>query len=149
VRPCSVCGNDIPERVRTCPFCERAQVPAPVRSSRSRSGVLTVSVKDGMPTAAAAVVHLDLRLQTVRAGGGGLVRVIHGWGSTGQGGTIRTAVRNHLRELQRRGQVRAYVPGEDYSETEGAGRRLRERYPSLRTSTATDSLNPGITFVEV
>jgi hypothetical protein len=102
-----------------------------------------------MPTAAAAVGHLDLRLQTVRAGGGGLVRVIHGWGSTGQGGAIRTAVRNHLRDLQRRGQVRAYVPGEDYSEIEGAGPRLRERYPSLRTSIATDSLNPGITFVEV
>jgi hypothetical protein len=144
-----VCGNDIPERVRICPFCERPQEAARVQPRRGRDDVVTVSVKDGMPTAAAAVGHLDLRLQTVRAAGGGLVRVIHGWGSTGQGGAIRTAVRNHLSALQRRGQVRAYVPGEDYSEVDGAGRRLRERYPSLRSSIATDSLNPGITFVEV
>lgn len=108
-----------------------------------------MSVKDGMPTAATAVRHLDLRLQTVRAGGGGLVRVIHGWGSTGQGGAIRTAVRAHLRALQSRGLIRGYVPGEDYSEVSDVGRRLRDRYSSLRPSTATDGLNPGITFVEV
>lgn len=149
MRPCSICGNDIPDRVRVCPFCEQPQEPARVQPRRAREDVHTVSVKDGMPTAAAAVGHLDLRLQSVRAGGGGLVRVIHGWGSTGQGGAIRTAVRNHLIGLQRRGLIRGYVAGEDYSEVEGAGRGLRDRFPSLRPATVTDRHNPGITFVEV
>jgi hypothetical protein len=164
---CSICGNEIPERARTCPFCEQPQQPQrPGRSGRtggdasragrssrsSRSphgGVPTINVKEGMPTVAAALQHLQNGLQTQRMVGARVVRVVHGWGSTGHGGAIGQAVRRQLAALHQHGGVRSVVPGEDYSELGDAARGLLERHPALRSALGTDRLNRGITIVEL
>lgn len=101
-----------------------------------------------MPSVADALSALDLRLQTCRASGVRILRVVHGWGSTGHGGAIAVAVRNQLRGLQSRGRIRSFIAGEDYSEFTDAGRAILERHPSLRAGFATDRLNRGITLVE-
>jgi hypothetical protein len=171
MRACSICGNEIPERVRTCPFCEQPQQQQPGRSghvgggsatsrtgrsSRStrgsgspRGGVPMINVKVGMPTVAAALQHLQNGLQTQRMVGVRVVRVVHGWGSTGHGGAIGQAVRRELAALHERGSVRSFVAGEDYSELDEAGRGLLERHPSLRSTLGADRLNRGITIVEL
>jgi hypothetical protein len=116
----------------------------------SDSGAVpTINLKERMPTAAEAVGLLELRLQSQRATGTSLIRVVHGWGSTGHGGAIAAAVRQHLRGLQARGLVRSFLAGEDYSEFTEPGRALRERHPGLQTSFSSDRLNRGITFVEL
>jgi hypothetical protein len=159
MKTCTTCGNDIPVRARTCQFCERPQpqAAAPARRPRGAGGpgrsgadeVTTINLKHGMPTAAEAVARLDLLLQTCRATGTPVVRLVHGWGASGRGGAIAVAVRGHLRALQGRGLIRGFVAGEDYSEFSHDGRPLRERHAVLRQTLASDRLNRGITLVEL
>jgi hypothetical protein len=148
VKPCTTCGNDIADNARRCPFCEQ---PQPARQARPRpvGGVPVIDLKHGMPVVADAMKHLDLSLQTMRARGVRVVRVLHGWGSTGHGGAIGVATRRQLRTLQGRGLIRAFVPGEDYSEFSTAGQEVFHRHPALKATFASDRLNRGITIVEL
>lgn len=150
MRPCTVCGNDIPDRASTCPFCEQPQEPMPAPRRRARSDdVPVINVKEGMPVVSAALRRLEAELQGCRTRGHRVVRVVHGWGSSGQGGSIGRAVRRHLAALRGRGLVSAFVAGEDYSETSAAGRGMLERHAALRRSLPADRLNRGITLVEL
>jgi hypothetical protein len=111
--------------------------------------VPAVDLKRGMPLVSDALRNLELAMQSHRSRGSGIVKVVHGWGSTGHGGAIGKAVRRQLRSLQGSGAVRSFVAGEDYSEFTEAGRALLQRHPVLRTTLQSDRLNRGITFVEL
>jgi hypothetical protein len=78
-----------------------------------------------------------------------LIRIIHGWGSSGSGGHIRDAVRKVLAGYVRARRVRRFVSGEEYSEDTASGRELMAAHAALRQSLRTDRDNPGITFVEM
>jgi hypothetical protein len=148
VRPCTTCGNEIADNVRRCPFCEQPQ-PAQQARPRKLEGAPVIDLKNGMPVVADAMKRLELHLQTMRARGVRVVRVLHGWGSTGQGGAIGVATRKHLRALQGRGLIRGFVPGEDYSEFTAAGQHVFARHPVLKSTFPSDRLNRGITIVEL
>ncbi len=81
--------------------------------------------------------------------GSRLLRLIHGWGSSGAGGAIRAAVREHLAAQLRTHRISGFLPGDDYSEDTNRGRQLLRGFPPLRESLRTDRANPGITFVEL
>jgi hypothetical protein len=148
MKACSTCGNEIPGGARRCPFCER---PQPQQSARPRAsgGVPLIDLKQGMPLVADAMRHLELQLQSLRSRGVRVARIVHGWGSTGQGGAIRSATRRQLRALQGRGLVRGFVNGEDYTEFDAAARELLQRHPALSATLQSDRLNRGITIVEL
>jgi|GEM_PF-80290 len=172
--PCEVCGNEIPDDERVCRWCgshqhgvgSAARARGGRKSSGSRGGgqgggggrgatrpgggrAQTLNLESGRPATDQAVGRLDLKLDTWRRQGVRLVRVIHGYGSSGRGGAIRDAVRRHLGNLRSRGLVKGWVAGEDYPDGSGAARALLNRHPGLRSSLRTDRGNAGITFVEL
>lgn len=146
---CAVCGNDIPAAMTVCHFCNSAQPGGAAPRAGSGGGVVTVNLEKGQPTVAQALSRLDMRVAEARVRGTRLLRVVHGWGSSGTGGAIREATRKHLRLLQRQGAVRAHVPGEAYPDQSVAARNLLSRYPALQRTLRTDRANPGMTFVEL
>lgn len=96
-----------------------------------------------------ALARLERELQSGKRNGVALIRVVHGYGSSGTGGKIRTACRQHLTAKRKMKTIRGFLPGDDYSDTTQAGRALLSTHPRLRSSLRTDSRNPGITFVEL
>ena len=98
---------------------------------------------------AQALERLERDLREARACEAKVVRVIHGYGSSGRGGKIRDAVRRELGRKLARGEVRAVVPGENYSSTTNAGRDLLSRFKELKTTERSDTHNPGLTIVEM
>jgi hypothetical protein len=52
----------------------------------------TVNLKEGMPLVHQALMHMDRELAAARAKGCDVIKLIHGYGSTGAGGEIRIAV---------------------------------------------------------
>ena len=98
---------------------------------------------------AEALRRLDVELVAARSKGAKLVRVIHGYGSGGSGGKIKDAARKRLRQLERKGQIKGLVTGEEYSEASERGRVLLKAYPTLKNSVRPDARNRGITFVEL
>lgn len=141
---CSTCGNER-EAPGRCPFCgEASSGPAP-RPSR----IVTINLENGRPPAEEALQILERELGAARMQGTRVIRVIHGWGSTGSGGRIRDAVRSRLANHRRDGRISRYVSGEDFPDGTSEARALMNGYPALRQSLRTDTGNPGITFVEV
>lgn len=149
MKTCEVCGNDIEATVWTCPFCEQTQSQPPIKATAlPKQPIVTVNLKQGLPTVEAALTILDRKLAAAQLSGARLVRLIHGWGSSGTGGGIKVAARSALGAYRRTHRIRGFTPGEEYSELTCEGRRLLSAFPALKKSLTTDRNNQGITFVE-
>lgn len=147
MKDCDTCGNEIPDSAGICPFCECVQHVTPQRGPRII--VQTVNVESGLPSAEEGVARLQRDIASARQAGVRVLRVIHGWGSSGTGGKLRDACRSFLRREMKARRLKSVVPGDDYSRAALAGRNLMSRYEDLRSSERSDSRNPGITMVEL
>ena len=106
-----------------------------------------VNLEAGMPTVATAKSLLSQALRTAKATGTHLVKLIHGYGSTGKGGAIRSAVRKDLEERQRLGQIVCYIPGDEFSPFYESARQSIYQYPELTKDRDYTRTNQGITIV--
>ena len=146
---CNTCGNEIPANAWKCPFCEEQQTAiAPGRRSQ-RTRCVTVNIKEGQPTVEEALIRMERQIMNASRGNTGIIRLIHGWGSSGAGGEIKRAAHKRLTALQRANTIKRFTPGDDYSKSTTAGRDLLRRHPELKNQIHTDRQNPGITFVEL
>lgn len=107
----------------------------------------TVNLKQNWPTAAEATVRLSQELRLAKVGGVQVLKVIHGYGSSGKGGAIKPAVQKMLREKKNAGMVRHFVKGEDFTPFTSDGRRAVELCPQLREDMDYNRQNDGVTIV--
>lgn len=114
-----------------------------------RERVISSNLEAGLPTAEQASERLERTLREARSCGAKVVRLIHGYGSTGRGGKIREAVRRELGRKLARGEVRGVVHGENYSANANAARDLLSRFKELKATERPDTLNPGLTVIEI
>jgi len=76
-----------------------------------------------------------------------LLKVVHGYGSSGAGGEIRIAVQKRLRELAEAGQIRGCIFGENWSKSDEETWRLLQAQPELKGDPDLGRRNQGITVV--
>lgn len=107
----------------------------------------TVNLKADMPTVAQALERLNREIASARQGHHSLLKVIHGYGSTGVGGDIRIAVQRRLQELVSAGEIRGCVFGEDWSKSSEDVWRLLQAHPELKSDPDLGRHNQGITVV--
>ena len=96
----------------------------------------------GRPTADEALRRLEAELEAARHMNTPLLKLIHGYGSSGKGGRIRTASRKYLLAQQEKGRIAAVVPGERFTT-----RRALQQYPHLRQDRDLERENMGVTFI--
>lgn len=106
-----------------------------------------INLEEGKPTCERAVMRLRLQLATLRRVGTDCVKVVHGYGSTGTGGAIRTEARDYLRELLVEGKIKHFCPGESFGPFETSGRKTIELKPQLRNDRDWARNNEGITII--
>ncbi len=145
---CEVCGNEIPASSRRCPFCRSDRRPGRA-APRGSGSIRSVNIEEGMPPVEEGLERLETALRSAGYEGVQILRVIHGYGSSGSGGKLRKACRASLKQKARSKQIRSFLPGEEYSGAGGPGKALIRRYPSLSRTEPRDRRNPGITFVEL
>ena len=109
--------------------------------------IYTADIKSDMPTADQALRRVDMALATGRMSGAAAVKLIHGYGSTGRGGVIRTQARRHLGELRAKGKIKRFIPGEDFSIFSESTRQAFQACPALRQDRDLDRQNNGITII--
>jgi hypothetical protein len=120
-------------------------VPAGVRGKRQV--IKTVNLKFDMPEMREALQRLERELARARQGGILLLKVIHGYGSSGAGGDIRLAVQRRLRELAEAGQIRGCIFGENWSKSDETTWRLLQGHSELKGDPDLGRRNLGITVV--
>ena len=100
-----------------------------------------------MPSVDEALRRLDRELALARQGKISLLKIVHGYGSTGAGGDIRIAVQRRLHELAEGGQIRGCIFGENWSKTDDETWRALQARPELKSDSDLGRRNQGITVV--
>jgi hypothetical protein len=107
----------------------------------------TVNLKSDRPTVNEALTRLERELTLARQQSQFILKLIHGYGSTGAGGDIRVAVQLRLRELKEAGAIRGCIFGEEWSKANEEVWRLLQQHPVLKKDLDLGKRNPGITIV--
>jgi len=100
-----------------------------------------------MPSLSEAMVKADRELALARRQGYSLVKLIHGYGSSGAGGDIRIALQSRLREMTEQGKIQACIFGEDWSVSDQQTWTLLGKHPQLKQDSDLGRHNKGITVV--
>jgi hypothetical protein len=104
-----------------------------------------------MPSVQEALQRLEREIavarKEVRQGKVGLLKIVHGYGSTGAGGDIRIAVQRRLQDLAESGQIRGCIFGEHWSKTDEATWRILQGESALKSDPDLGRRNQGITVV--
>jgi hypothetical protein len=96
-----------------------------------------------------ALQRLERELALARQEKAPLLKVIHGYGSTGAGGDIRIAVQKCLLERAQDGQIRGCIFGENWSKSDDATWKLLQAYAELKNDPDLGRRNRGITIVVI
>ena|SRR5688572_15147671 len=115
--------------------------------SRRPAQIKIVNLEVGVPTVEQARLRLDYELQRARSEGFTAVKVIHGYGSSGVGGALRTAIQGKLRAAAERGEVRAAIYGEDWRIADEHAWPLLQKFPEWKADSDLGRGNRGITVV--
>jgi hypothetical protein len=109
--------------------------------------IKTLNLKSDMPQVGEALQRLDRELALARLEKVSLLKLIHGYGSTGTGGDIRIAAQKHLLEMAQNGQIRGCIFGENWSKSDDSAWKLLQSHPELKSDSDLGRRNRGITIV--
>lgn len=111
--------------------------------------ISVVNIKANMPNKDDARQELIKQIERKRREGVAVMKIIHGYGSTGVGGTLREELRKSLRRRKSEGSVVKIIHGENWSIFDEESQRLLLDYPELKKDVDLERYNEGITIVEL
>lgn len=106
-----------------------------------------INLEDDLPTVEQAMHRLTLEVRLARSQQVRLLKIIHGFGSSGRGGKIRPAARRKLESLQKSGHIKFFICGEKLSIFDEGTRRALDLCPALRGDSDLERHNNGVTLV--
>ncbi len=106
-----------------------------------------INIKFDMPTADDAIRRITYNLHNSRKLGYKALKIIHGYGSTGAGGKIKVRARKYFDDQKRRGVIRDFIPGENFSIFDEPTRNAFASCPDLRGDPDLERHNNGMTIV--
>jgi len=143
---CDICGNELESSSLSCPFC--GSPVADGKIARNRGFVQrTVNLEAGRPVVEVALNKLNEVIEDSIRNDVKVLTIIHGYGSTGKGGVIRSECRKVLDFLKSKGAINDYVAGEDFNRRFGPVKALLQRYPQLASDKHLNKGNRGISLV--
>jgi hypothetical protein len=107
----------------------------------------TVILKEGMPSVEQARARLQGEIQTARQSGIKVLKVVHGYGSTGVGGDLRIALQSTLRQMADRHEIRDCIYGENWRKSDERSWELLKHMPELKDDADLGRGNKGVTLV--
>ena len=138
---CEICGNPFDVELFTCPYCEHEQ-SIEHRQTQRPDSIQFANLEYGFPTREDAVENLLDEISHAKQNGVVVLKIIHGYGSTGKGGVIRHAVRKKLQELKQNGIIENWHAGENKGDL-----HFSRHLPSLDFDNDWQFSNPGISFI--
>ena len=109
--------------------------------------LIEVNIKSGMPTVDESIRRITYYIKNSGASGVSAIKFVHGYGSSGKGGAIRTEARKNLANQKKRRQIKDYIPGEDFSIFDEATRKAFLFCDDLRRDSDIERHNNGVTIV--
>jgi hypothetical protein len=103
-------------------------------------------IKSDMPIASEAGRRLATIIRNC-TGKDKVIKIVHGYGSSGVGGSIKTAVHKSLRSKVSTGEIKAYIPGEAFSSMMGFDEVIHMYSSLIQSDSDYKKSNDGITYI--
>ena len=116
-------------------------------NNNKNSKIYEVNIKQGMPTVDTAMKYVEQAFSRAKAYGYPAVKLIHGYGSSGSGGKIKTALHKELNKYKSTGKIREFVAGENFTMFDPATQRIIAAYPDITRDSDYLKANQGITVI--
>ncbi len=111
------------------------------------SAIRVFNVEAGLPTLEEARRLVATEIRQAKRTGWRVLKVIHGYGSSGRGGALCVGLRKSFGLRKKEGVIRDFVAGEDFSIFNDATLALLEAVPELRGDPDLNATNEGVTFL--
>ena len=109
--------------------------------------VRTLNVEADLPLLDDARRRVIDEIKRAKREGVRVLKVIHGYGSSGQGGALRVGLRKSFKLRKKEGVIRDFVAGEVFSIFEPATLSLLEAVPEVRGDPDLNATNEGVTLL--
>jgi hypothetical protein len=109
--------------------------------------VRTFNVEADFPTLEEARRLVMEEIRRAKREGVKVLKVIHGYGSSGKGGTLCIGLRKSFRLRKKEGVIRDFVAGEDFSIFNETVLSILEAAPELRGDSDLNATNEGVTVI--
>ncbi len=109
--------------------------------------VRAYNVEAGLPTLDEARRLVIEEIKRAKREGVKVLKVIHGYGSSGKGGALCVGLRKSFGLRKKEKIIKDFIPGEDFSIFNESVLTLLETVPELRGDPDLDATNEGITVL--
>ena len=107
----------------------------------------TAILKDGLPSIEQARARLSSEIAAAQQAGLKVLKIVHGYGSTGVGGDLRFALQATLRQMVSRKEIRDCIYGENWRTGDERTWALLKQMPELKSDADLGKRNKGMTVV--
>jgi hypothetical protein len=111
------------------------------------SATRTFNVEAGLPTLDEARRLVLEEIKRAKREGVKVLKVIHGYGSSGQGGALCFGLRKSFRLRRKEGGIKDFIVGEEFSIFNGKVLALLEAVPEMRADPDLNATNEGVTIL--
>jgi len=111
------------------------------------STIRTFNVEVGLPTLDEARRLVAAKIKQAKREGAKVLKVIHGYGSSGKGGALCVGLRKSFGLRKKEGIIKDFIAGEDFSIFNETVLTLLEAVPGLRGDPDLNATNEGVTFL--
>jgi hypothetical protein len=111
------------------------------------SAVRTFNVEANLPTVDEARRLVMEEIRRAKRERIRILKVIHGYGSSGKGGALCVGLRKSFKLRKKEGVIRDFVPGEDFSIFNATVLAMLEAAPDLRGDPDLNATNEGVTVI--
>lgn len=112
-----------------------------------RNKIKCVNIEVGMPTADVAEKKVLFEISTAKREGVKVLKIIHGYGSTGVGGKLKESIGKLLELKKKAGSIKAFVNGGDFDIFNQSTREILDACNELRQDKDLGNHNYGITIL--
>ena len=139
---CERCGNPYPRDRGICPYCS-----ATPKGNKHQPKIKTENIKKSLPTVDEALKLFEFKITNAKSNKIKIVKIVHGYGSSGKGGKIKIALQKSLNNRKRSGGIKEWISGENFSTLDEKTQRMIKIYPKLKIDSDFNKKNPGVSLV--
>jgi hypothetical protein len=111
------------------------------------SAIRTYNVEAGLPTLDDARRLVIAEIKRARRDGVKVLKVIHGYGSSGKGGTLNVGLKKSFTLRKKEGVIKDFIVGESFTIFNPTVLALLEAVPALRGDPDLGATNEGVTLL--
>jgi hypothetical protein len=114
---------------------------------KQMSSLKEINIKSDQPTVDDAIRRITYNISNGKKTGFKVIKIIHGYGSSGKGGRIRVESRKYLQRQKDLGRIRGFIPGENFSIFDSDTIKAFQVCDELRHDHDLERHNNGVTFI--